>query len=121
MTEAEIKSALIFALSEDWEEWRSYVLALIANSLTTRVRALLLHLLEEPEIATKLSAINEMQQAIAKRLINLFKEQDQGLEDAFVDWLFEKARTGQCTAELNIALCDVLSVLALQELSLKEI
>jgi hypothetical protein len=121
MIEAEIKSALADSLSEDWSEWKTYVLSLIAHSLTSAVRALLSPLPQEPQMVTKLSAINELQQVITTRLIDLFVEQDQWLEDAFVEWLFETARAGQCAEELHLALCDVLSVLALREQLLENV
>lgn len=116
----ELRSALISAIVEDSAEWQSYLLSMLAEGLTSRIRVLLSQWSNEPRIAAKLSVLNELQAAISLRLVRLPSYGESSSDETFVNSLFELARQGHCEAELTVAVSNVLSVLALRQLQFSE-
>lgn len=113
MDEAELtefKAKLVAALSLDRPEHTAYVLALLANSLAGEARC---HRAATPEEAATLLALNELQHAISERLVAVLTYRDAGPAGAFIEGLFAAARDLGCGREWRLAVCDVLSVLAL--------
>lgn len=116
----ELRSALIAAVDEDFTEWQSHLLALLAEGLTGSVRVLLSQWSNEPRIAAKLSVLNELQAAISLRLVKLLSDEETSSDETFINSLFALARQGDCEAELSVAVSNVLSVLALRQLQFGE-
>ncbi len=113
MDEAGLTTELVAALTLDRPEHTAHVLAMLAGAIATEARC---HRDPTPETAATLLALNELQLALNKRLVDALSYQEVGPAEDFIKGLFATARDLGCAAEWRLAVCDMVSGLILWRL-----